>query len=155
MLKFTVRTEDYECFTVYDYTEYILPPNNPIVEVDFPDSQNTFYTFFTPNECTMLTTKNLGFCSTVTTFPDGVYKFRFSVAPNATLFEEVYVLNSLNLKLDIANYFKDNKTMSTEKLCFIDANLEAAKSIVSSDPDTAKLLYNEAANLFKKLTCDV
>lgn len=139
---------------LYDYSEYLEYPENPIVEVEFPSGIN-YMTYFRPNETTILTSKLLGYNENCIDFPDGIYSFRISIAPNAALFTCKNFVNFQTLKKEIALFLKENKDLNViDKLCFIDSYLEASQNLVNDDKATALDFYNEANNLFTKLKCN-
>lgn len=138
-----------------DKSSYYEYPTNPLLEVKFPNLLDENYQqVILPNQLNVLTRSKL--CFGIGDFPDGVYVFRYSVAPNAKLFKEVYHLRTNKLTAKIKELVTIDLTEDeTNKIYKADLLIEAGKlEAEKKNIDKATEYYNLADKLIKKLECN-
>lgn len=139
-----------------DKSEYYEYPKNPVVEVTFPNLVDEIYhQHIIPEQTNVLTLNKLCF-KDAGEFPDGVYTFRYSVAPNATLFKQFNYLKHTKLSNKLNQYLLQDLTEEEiNKIYKVDLLLRAGSTIVKTDISKASEYYNLADKLIKKLECNV
>lgn len=138
-----------------DKSSYYEYPTNPLLEVKFPNLlDKTYQQVILPNQLNVLTRSKL--CFGVGDFSDGVYVFRYSVAPNAKLFKEVYHLRTNKLTAKIKELVTIDLTEDeTNKIYKADLLIQAGKlEAEKKNIDKAAEYYNLADKLIKKLECN-
>lgn len=138
-----------------DKSSYYEYPTNPLLEVKFPNLlDETYQQVILPNQLNVLTRSKL--CFGVGDFSDGVYVFRYSVAPNAKLFKEVYHLRTNKLTAKIKELVTIDLTEDkTNKIYKADLLIQAGKlEAEKKNIDKAAEYYNLADKLIKKLECN-
>jgi hypothetical protein len=138
-----------------DKSSYYEYPTNPLLEVKFPNLLNeTYQQIILPEQLNVLTRTKL--CYGTGDFQDGVYVFRYSVAPNARLFKEVYHLRTTKLTAKIKELVNiDMEEDSVNKIYKADLMIQAGKlEAEKQNINKAAEYYNLADKLIKKLECD-
>lgn len=138
-----------------DKSEYYEYPTNPVIEVTFPNLvDEVYHQFILPNQVNVLSLSKLCYNDSGD-FPDGVYKFRYSVAPNATLFKELVYLKHTKLTNQVNTLLDTELTEDyINKIYKIDLLLRAGSEVVKTDVNKASEYYNLANKLIKKLECN-
>jgi hypothetical protein len=138
-----------------DKSEYYEYPTNPVVEVTFPNLvDEVYHQYIIPEQVNVLTLGKLCFNDT-TEFQDGVYTFRYSVAPNANLYKQFNYLRHTKLSNKFNEYLLQDLTEEEiNKLYKVDLLLRAGSNVVKTDVSKASEYYNLADKLIKKLECN-
>lgn len=158
------HTLDFEIYTrgtedtliIIDTSEYFERPSNAIIEVEFPSLDEVFSAYFNPEKPNVLTTKQLGYSGSRINFPDGLYKLRYSVAPNAKVFKCKNYLKMDGLKNKLAEMIQSLNCPDKKDLDFIydiDKYITAAEAVENTDECKALEFYNEANRLLNKKSC--
>ena len=138
-----------------DKSSYYEYPTNPLLEVKFPNLlDETYQQMILPEQINVLTRTKL--CYGTGDFQDGVYVFRYSVAPNARLFKEVYHLRTTKLTAKIKELVNiDMEEDSVNKIYKADLMIQAGKlEVEKKNINKAAEYYNLADKLIKKLECN-
>lgn len=154
-LDFTIY-EDYSKDTIIfvDKSCYYEYPKNPILEVTFPVDE-VYSQLIVPNQVNVLDTQKLCYNNDKVDFPDGVYKFRYSVAPNDKLYKEINYLKTTKLTLKLVDLLKQDLTEDfINKIYKVDLLIRAGEQVVKEDVTKASEFYNTANKLIKKLECN-
>lgn len=104
MLNFLfIDTNDYDTFGILDTSEYPSPPSAPTLEVDVPGFNHVVVPFQL-GQLNILNSVILGIDCNQVPLPDGLYKFKYSVAPSIENFVEksIFRTDKLETKIDVA-----------------------------------------------------
>lgn len=150
-----VENSEYSLIVV-DFSEYYERPSNVILEVMFPDIDKTYTSYVNPSTVTAVTTKSLGYSGNKTSFPDGLYKLRLSVKPNATSFKCMNYLKLDKLRNRLAELLQEEciDDVKLDIIYDIDKYLVAATANANKNPKVAIELYKEALKKLNKLNCE-
>lgn len=155
---------DFEIFTrgkanvlmVVDLSKYYKRPDNAIIEVKFPSLEEFYGGFFNISTINPFTTQSLGFSTEKIDFPDGLYKIRYSVAPNKEVFicKNYMKLDQINNKMAKLINKECPSKEDIDKLYEIDKLLTGAKYLENENPNKSIMFFQEAEKKINKLNCE-
>lgn len=143
-----------EVLILIDTSEVYTYPSNQLVEVSFPNTEDVFKDYYNVDKPTVLTTKSLGFSPNRIDFPDGLYRIRISVAPNAKVFKCKFYLKVDKAIKKLAALVEETTTKEEVlRLMEIDKLLVAAQITALEDEEKSIELYNLANKKLNSLNC--
>lgn len=157
-----VPTYNVNTIGIADISVYDGPINNPSFEVT-PPGFPKINILFTPKQVNIYNATHLNIdCTGDSPLPDGIYYFRYSIAPNSTTFVEKSFMRveqlickyyNTRLSLDATCSCKDMSKQETQLLqvfTFIEGAIASANQC---DPNSAYEKYAKAEKLLKNITC--
>ena len=140
--------EDYKdlmSFSIIDKSSYNvdLPIKNPIVEIQLPNYTTKSILYYNPRQVNTVNNFLLGLGESE--LNSGLWRFRFSINPNTTLFQEVTTLIiTPEINKLLRSLCNDTSNENVLKIADLRSKLELAKYITETcNEDKGILLFNE------------
>lgn len=140
--------EDYKdlmSFSIIDKSSYNvdLPIKNPIVEIQLPNYTTKSILYYNPRQVNTVNNFLLGLGESE--LNSGLWRFRFSINPNTTLFQEVTTLIiTPEINKLLRSLCNDTSNENVLKIADLKSKLELAKYITETcNEDKGILLFNE------------
>lgn len=142
--------EDTKSLCFLDKSDYFKRPEKPMLEVKFPNIDRIYSIMIDSCGFNKLTTKSLCYLDSVQDFPDGLYEFRYSVAPNDKVFLRKKFFKVSKLKKDLKNILEnlDDNDELISNLYKIDLYLTAVNLV---NEELAVTFYKEAQKQLKNI----
>lgn len=140
--------EDYKdtmSFSIIDKSSYNtdLPIKNPIVEIQLPNYTTKSVLYYNPRQVNTVNNflLNLG----ESEINSGLWRFRFSINPNATLYQEIVTLIiTPEINKLLKSLCNDSSNENVLKIANLKSKLELAKYVTETcNEDKGLLLFNE------------
>jgi hypothetical protein len=151
-----------------DSSQYIQPPDRPLLEVFLPGFNKYLLTNVVANEVNTFNASTLGLGTTLNTnflqdLPDGVWSFRFKICPYEFVFTDkkhmrvTYLMSKLSrlyaeISIDGCECPDRTDVYIQKQLTRIHILIEASKSIVNIDSVKAFRYYQLANKLIDELS---
>jgi len=140
--------EDYKdlmSFSIIDKSSYNvdLPIKNPIVEIQLPNYTTKSILYYNPRQVNTVNNFLLGLGESE--LNSGLWRFRFSINPNTTLFQEVTTLIiTPEINKLLRSLCNDSSNENVLKIADLKSKLELAKYVTETcNEDKGLLLFNE------------
>lgn len=160
-----LETGNPQTLVFVDSSQYIEPPDRPLLEVFLPGYDKYLLTNVAANQVNTFNSNTLGlanalFINHLTVLPDGIWKFRFKICPyNYIFIDKSYMRTTLlELKLDQAYNQIDllkcmDKTTAyiLDELTKVEILIKGAKAAVNKDEKKSYSYYQLANRIVDEI----
>ena len=148
-----------------DSSQYMEPPDRPLLEVTPPGYTKYMLANVVPNQVNTFNSNTLGFPNSfqinhLAILPDGVWKFRFKICPYNYVFIDKYIMrvtlinqriDALYNKLRLEGCTDRTEAYILDELTKAQILIRGAKAIVNMDQKRATEYYRTASKIVEEI----